>query len=131
MRAYTVAAAAVALNTEPKWLDNLLSHHEVPGVDRGRQGMRRALAPSSILVVAVAKILVNDLGIPIARAVALAARLCADDDGVHAPSPDVSLRVDRDAIARRLERRLAEAAELVVPPRRGRPRSAARSRHFD
>jgi hypothetical protein len=137
-RTYTPALVALALEVHPKWLDNVLSHHAVPGVAGGRQGRTRAIAPSAVLTLAVALLLMRDLGAPIARALQAAASLVAgrregDASQREAPSatasgvtemalgPELRLRLDLAAVERRLARRLVEASEGWGPRRRGRP----------
>ena len=121
MRAYTVGVAALALESDPKWLDNLLSHHHVPGVPRKRQGIQRQIPPDSLLVIAVAQSLIEALSIPIARALELAIEL-VESQGT-AEAPPATLRVDVRAIATRLHERLADAVEGAANLRRGRPRA--------
>ena len=120
MRAYTVTTAALALDVPYKWLDNLLSHHGVPGVVQRRQGVRRRLPPQSILIIAVARTLIDDLSIPTHRALQLAAELVAAPTSELAVSPRIALRLDKRTLAADLRARLDEAAEVTAVPRRGR-----------
>lgn len=120
MRGYTVATAALALRVKAKWLDNLLSHHDVPGVVRGRQGVSRRLPPHSILVIDVARHLIDDLSIPAHRGLELAAKLVAGSTPELDVSPRISLRLDTRSMAAELRARLDEAAEIAAVPRRGR-----------
>ena len=48
-RAYTVGTAALALDVPTKWLDNVLSHHSVPGVVQERQGVSRKVSLEGVL----------------------------------------------------------------------------------
>lgn len=121
MRAYTVAATAIALRVDQKWLDNLLSHHHVPGVPRGRQGVQRRIGPDALLRIGVTLRLARDLGIPIARALALATETCDGRRGEAHPAPHVALRIDLLALERELTDRLVDAAHMLAPIRRGRP----------
>ena len=123
MRAYTVAAAAVAIGANAKWVDNVLSHHAVPGVGRAARGVDRRLTPTAVLLLAITRLLVQELELPIARALVLAHEVARHraPSGDHSLSPTLSLRVDVAAVERELSHRLAHAVETSVRPRRGRP----------
>lgn len=123
-RSYDVAAAALALDVDTKWLDNVLSHHQVPGVARSRQGVNRAVTPEGLLHLAVARVLVEGARVPIAIAIRLAGVLLEGQAATTAEtrlSPAVTLRLDRTALRRELEARLLDAVERAPTPRRGRP----------
>lgn len=123
MRSYTIAVAALALEADVKWLDNLLSHHQVPGVARKRQGIQRKIPPDSLLLIAVARTLIAALHMPIGKALELAGQLIvAQDAGIEIPP--LTLRSDLRAIATRLHDRLADAVEGAGNLPRGRPRGA-------
>ena len=119
MRAYSLAVAAAALDVDRKWLDNVLTQHDLDGVQRERQGVSRSIAPRAIVTIAVAIVVSRAFGGPLGRALALASELI--ENGDHAPVPDLSLRVDVPAIERRLAARLVESVEAHPPARRGRP----------
>jgi hypothetical protein len=118
MRAYTVATVAVALNVSPKWIDNILTHHKVPGVSRARQGIARRLNPEAVTVLEIVLRLTRGLEMPIGRALLLATRPTASSYSTHG----VSLEIDLIAIRSHVEVRLAEAVEFAPVPVRGRPR---------
>ena len=124
MRAYTVDVAALALGVERKFLDNLLSHHDIADCIGGRQGVRRRLARDGVVRLAIVVVLARQLGVPLARAVTLASRLHAD----RAVEPAEALRiaVDLPTLERRVEARLALAVESAREPRRGRPPAGSR-----
>lgn len=123
MRAYTIAVAALALDADAKWLDNLLSHHHVPGVARKKQGIQRKIPPNSLLIIAVARTLISSLQIPIAKALELAGSMIhAQDAAIEIPP--VSLRCDLRGISSRLNDRLADAVEGAGNLPRGRPRAS-------
>ena len=126
MRAFDVNAAAIALDVTPKWLDNLLSHHDIPGVIGGRQGVRRRLQPRSILLIAIAARLVHELGSPMHRALHAAGHLVAD--GRFTGDLGFELRLDVAGLSREIEARLSEAAEVATLRRRGRPPVVSGSR---
>jgi hypothetical protein len=123
-RSYDVAAAALALDVEPKWVDNVLSHHDVPGIARSRQGVSRAITPAGLLHLAVARALAEGVRVPIGTAIELATVLLAGQAGSVAETPvapTLTLRLDRAAMASALEHRLLDAVELAPARRRGRP----------
>lgn len=127
MRAYTVDAAAFALDVSLKWLDNILSHHDVPGIAHGRQGIQRRIPVDSLLVIALARTVHQQLGTPLRRALQLAELVINAADGdIVVGSADtlpgqVRLSVDVTAMRNALESRLREGVEFGAAPRRGRP----------
>ena len=123
MPAYTVAATAVTLGMPLKWVDNVLSHHRIPGVSRARQGISRRLAPQAILTLDVALRISRALGIPTSRALDLSARLLrqpADTVTVEA-GQGISISIAVKEVRDDLLERLAHAVEVAPSPRRGRP----------
>lgn len=123
LRAYTIAVAALALDADIKWLDNLLSHHPVRGVVRKRQGIQRQIPPDSLLLIAVARALIEALSLPIGKALEVADRLI-DSPESGAELPLLIVRADVRAIAARLHERLADAVEGAANRPRGRPPGA-------
>lgn len=119
-RAYTVGTVALALDVPPKWLDNILSHHRVPGVVQERQGVARKVTSDGLLHLAVAIRLIQDLGIPAGNALQLAGAL-AETGGTHRTPSDLNLSLDVTRLRGELETRLAQAVEIAPVPRRGRP----------
>ncbi len=121
MRSYTVAAAALSLGMSPKWLDNALSHHQVDGVVRVRQGVSRRLSQRSLLTLYLAVTLVTDLGTPLKKALQLAKSLSESDGpgGVVLPH-GLRLTIDIDDARRQLAADLAKAVEAAPVPKRGR-----------
>lgn len=123
MRGYDIRAAALALKVAPKWMDNLLSHHSVPGVVQSRQGVRRLIPPHSLRVIAVAMELMEALRLPLPAALNLAVRV--RHAGGQVPlAGRVTLSLDLAALDRALDRELALAVEASPSPRRGRPPAA-------
>ena len=119
-RAYTIATAALTLEMPTKWLDNTLSHIQVAGVQQERQGVARRITIDGLLVLAVATMLINELGIPLASAIELSEKLATS--GGRYTSPDgVSLQVDLEKLRAGLIERLENAVEIAPIPRRGRP----------
>jgi hypothetical protein len=123
LRLYDVAIAALAINAPRKWVDNLLSHHDVPDVVIARRGIARRIPHSALLHLALARDLHVELGMSVRDAVRLAAALLAGgDDAVH-ESGHLRVTFDRSGLERALRARLSEALESAPTPRRGRPRT--------
>ena len=119
-RAYTIATAALTLGTSVKWLDNLLSHNRVSGIVRERQGVARRLTVESLVGLALAVLLVRELGLPTAKAIALAENL-AKTEGRYIASRGFMLTVDLSSFRADLLERLESAVEMAPVPKRGRP----------
>lgn len=120
MRAYTVTTAAVTLQVSPKWLDNVLSHHAVPGVASARQGVARRLTQQAILNLDIAIRLYGVLSVPIARALELSRQLLHASSGFEV-GQGITLTMALDSLAADVTERLAYAVEIAPTPRRGRP----------
>ena len=132
MRSYSVAAVALALDVQVKWLDNLLSQNRVAGVTQSRQGVARRVSPGALYVIATVRDLNTELQVPVATALRLAHRIWTEASATG-QSESGALRVgnfiielDRDALRRRVEAGLATALEMTPRPRRGRPPRAPR-----
>ena len=119
-RAYTIATAALALGTSVKWLDNVLSHNRVSGVAQERQGISRRLTVEGLLVLALAVLLIQELGLPTPRAIVLAEDL-AKNEGRYMAQQGLNLALDLPSFRIRLLERLENAVEIVPVPKRGRP----------
>jgi hypothetical protein len=130
VRAYTVAATAVALGESEKWVDNVLSHHRVPGVLHGRQGIVRRVTPLALLTLEIAARLGRALRIPMARALDLANSLITAKGREIPLSPAVAIQIKADlaAITADLEVRLEHAVEMSPTPKRGRPRQKEKNK---
>lgn len=123
-RNYHVDIAAFAANVDRKWIDNLLSHFNIPGVESAKRGVARRLSLDAIRTVVLVRALSVETGLSVDRALAAAARLLAAADGrTGGESSWITLRIDRVAFEAEVDRRLAAAVEAVVPRRRGRPPS--------
>ena len=124
MRSYSSVAVAVALGVPSKWLDNLLSHHRLPGVDRGRQGIVRRISDTGLLAIEVVRLLVADLTVSIGRAAELTRIALESRDGgqsiLTTPS-GAALVLPLVEIERRLRAQIVEAVEMVAERPRGRP----------
>lgn len=123
MRAYTVAATAVTLGVPKKWIDNVLSHHQVDGVVQTRQGIVRRVTPAGLLTLEIALHLHRTMEIPIKTALGFAAQLknSGGREVALSENPPLMLRVDVDGLTRSLGTRLNRALEITPTPRRGRP----------
>jgi hypothetical protein len=119
-RAYTIATAALTLGTSVKWLDNVLSHNRVSGIVRERQGVARRLTVESLVGLALAVLLVRELGLPTAKAIALAENL-AKTEGRYIASRWLMLTLDLSSFRADLLERLENAVEMAPVPNRGRP----------
>lgn len=124
-RAYTVAAVAVTLRVSPKWLDNVLSHHRVPGVIQGKQGIARRLTPHAVVVLELARRISRAVGSPIGSALMLAGQLQPGPPAVATLDLQggVKLSIDLEAVTTSVSSRMAEAVEVTPVRRRGRPKA--------
>jgi hypothetical protein len=106
-----------------KWVDNVLSHHRIPGVVQRRQGISRRLAPQAVLALDIALRLSKTLGVPTSRALELSSRLLSQpaDRETLDLGQGVSISIATDEIRSELLDRLAHAVEVAPSPRRGRP----------
>jgi hypothetical protein len=122
-RAYTVAAVAVTLGVSNKWLDNVLSHHRIPGVVQGTQGVSRRLTPQAIVLLELAVRITNAVGSSIGKALSLAGAAVQQGPGIVTLELGGSLQLsmDLDAVTGHVYSRMAEAVELTPVRRRGRP----------
>lgn len=123
MRAYTVAATAVTLGVPKKWVDNVLSHHQVDGVIQERQGVVRRVTPIGLLNLEIALRLNRAMAIPVKTALGLAARLVKAEGGEVTLEGDQGVRLwmDVQSLSKALRSRLDRALEITPTPRRGRP----------
>ena len=119
-RAYTVATAALALGLPIKRVDNILSHYSLPGIQQERQGVARRLSIDGLLLLALTALLIQDLGVPTQRAIALAEEL-ARQNGSHTSPQGLRLQLDLAAFHAFLLERLENAVEIAPVPKRGRP----------
>jgi hypothetical protein len=123
-REYHVDIARFAANADSKWVDNLLSHFDVPGVDGARQGLARRLTRIGIQHIALIRALTRDVGLSTASAVSLSVRLLAPGSAGTTITPGVEIRFDRTAFEQTVDAAISEAVESIAPARRGRPRKS-------
>jgi hypothetical protein len=119
-RAYTVATAALALGVSIKWVDNILSHNKVAGIQQHRQGVARRLSIEGLLILALTALLVHELGIPTKMAIIIAERIVRNA-GRYDAEQGLSITLDLTAFQAGLLERLENAVEIAPIPRRGRP----------
>ena len=119
-RAYTVATAALALELPVKWLDNVLSHHTVPGVRQHKQGVSRHLSVEGLLILGLGAFLIRELGVPTPRAISMA-DMIIKSKGRYTVKEALTLQLDVAAFQAELLERLDSAVEIAPVPRRGRP----------
>lgn len=121
MRTYHVDIARHAADAERKWIDNLLSQFDIPGVERTRRGSARRITPNGIYHIALARYIVLELRTTVRAAVSLAESL------MRAPGAEIelfqgfSIRFDRHAFQAAIDARISDAVEAIVPAKRGRP----------
>jgi len=119
-RAYTVVTAALALGVPTKWIDNVLSHNRVLGIRQEKQGIARRLSVEGLLVLALAALLIRELGLSTAKAVIVAERL-VKSSGRSRAGEGLRIEIDLAAFQASLLERLESAVEIAPIPRRGRP----------
>jgi hypothetical protein len=122
-RVYHVDIARHASGAEARWVENLLTRFALPGVESPGKGTSRRISNVGIYHVALVSRLVRGMGIPLEPASTLASRLlAAPTDEPIVVFSDLELRFDRAGFVASVDALIAEAAELTLPRRRGRPR---------
>jgi hypothetical protein len=120
VRAYNVATAALAVKVPAKWVDNILSHHTVPGVLQQRQGISRRLSIEGLLVLALTAFLTQELGVPVPKAIEIAKELASNGGRYQSPR-GFTVLLDLATFRAGLLQRLESAVEIAPAPPRGRP----------
>jgi hypothetical protein len=129
-RSYTVRSVALALSTSGKWIDNLLSRHALPGVERGRQGVERRVSDDGLLAIEFTRMLNLELGVSMERAAEIAREAMSSRNPggmTFATSSGLSLHFPVADIERRLRERMMDALEAAAHRRRGRPPRSTRT----
>jgi hypothetical protein len=125
-RDYHVDIARHAADADSKWVDNLLSHFDIPGVAGGRQGVARRVTAHGVYQVVLIRRLTLLFGMKTAKAVSMAGQLLHDGEQSSLDSDyGIELRLDRRVFERAIDGAITEAVESVTPARRGRPRTRA------
>lgn len=123
-RSYDVRVVALTIDSPAKWVDNLLSHHDLPGCSGGKQGVARRITDTGLTAIAIVRLLSGDLGIPVSSAVAL-----VRDAGIGSTGSDTSslrtasgVRIELPpGFAGTLRDRLLDALQAAPRRPRGRP----------
>ena len=121
MRLYSIAVTSLAVGAPIKWTDNLISQHQIPDVRSMSRGVSRGVSWKGVVRIALIRDLHRQLGCGVREAVALADTLLRSADGTLVAGERLTLVVDRLALERDVQRRLADALESAPTPRRGRP----------
>jgi phospholipid N-methyltransferase len=127
-RSYNVRLVALTLECDPKWVDNLLSHHPLPGVYQSRQGVERRVSDEGLVAIEATRMLACELGLPLAKAVAItseAMRRRAEIETGVVTTSGIALSLPFASLESRIRARLLEAIEALGRVQRGRPRSRA------
>jgi hypothetical protein len=128
-RFYHIDIARFTANADQKWVDNLLSHHDVPGVEGAKQGLARRISAMGVYHIALIRSLTRDAGISTASAVSLSVRLLTPGVSSISIVAGLEFRFDRDAFERQVDGTISEAVESIAPARRGRPPKNATASH--
>jgi hypothetical protein len=122
---YHVDIAGFVAGADRKWIDNLLSHFQLPGIEQGRRGSARRVTQTGLYHIALVRSIAQELGAPLKVSVAMAMALMRAHSSELPIFDALTLRLDRDRFQRAVDARVAEAVEAIVPARRGRPPTAA------
>jgi hypothetical protein len=122
-RSYHIDIAAFAADADRKWVDNLLSHFHVVGVEGGRQGVSRGVSAGAVYQVVLVRRLTRGMGLSADTAVRFANQLLATDGSSLPIDDSIMLTLDRQRFEADVAERIADAVEAIVPARRGRPPS--------
>ncbi|HTE45914.1 MAG TPA: hypothetical protein VK636_11760 [Gemmatimonadaceae bacterium] len=119
-RSYHIDIAQDVVDADKKWVDNLLSHFHISGVESARRGVPRRISTDGIYRIALIRQLTQQLGLGAAASVSLAGHLLESPEGQLSFPFGLDLRLDR-AFQIDIDRRIDSAVESVTPVRRGRP----------
>jgi hypothetical protein len=103
-----------------KWVDNILSHHQLIGIRQERQGIARRLSIEGLTALALTALLTHELGLPTGRSV-LVAQAVINAGGRYIGGQGLSINIDLAEFQAGLLERLETAVEVAPVPRRGRP----------
>jgi len=123
-RLYHVDIARHVASADHKWVDNLLSHFDIPGVEGGRQGSARRISADGIAYIALVRLLNRELGLSVANAVRVADKLLGAKRAELSIGSSLALRLDLTAFHSTVDRAIADGVESITPVRRGRPRKS-------
>jgi hypothetical protein len=116
------------LGVPAKWLDNLLSRHALPGVERGGQGVERRITDQGLLAAEVSRVLNLELGVSMDRAASIAREMvpASGSQATFSTPSGISLRFNVADIESRLRLRMSEVLESTSRVPRGRPPRSGR-----
>lgn len=123
-RFYTARITALILDVQPKWLDNLLSRHDLPGIARSRQGVERRISDQGLLAIELCRVLNLELGVSLQRAAEIAGASLQTPGDVelrYSTPSGLTISLPIAATRARLRDRTMHAIEMVGLARRGRP----------
>jgi len=123
-RLYHVDIARHAAVADQKWVDNLLSHYEIPGVEGGRQGSARRISANGIHQIALVRLLTQALDLSVRRAVHLAQLLIVANSAPVGLDSGLEIRLDLERFRLNVQALIADGVESVTPARRGRPKKS-------
>jgi hypothetical protein len=126
-RSYSTRLIALTTGADYRWLDNLLSRHDLPGVSRTERGVERRISDDGVLTIELVRILNIELGVSVAAAVGISRVIQGPPAkrGEYRTVSGLVLTLPLDDIRQRLRARLAEATEFIANVPRGRPRLSA------
>lgn len=120
---------ALTLGVPLKWVDNLLSHHSVPGVSQSRQGVERRITDQGLLAIEAIRLLTLELGVPLSRAAEIARSAVmsrAEARMQFVGESGIAIVFPIAETERRLRAKVLEAVDGVASIARGRPRRESR-----
>jgi hypothetical protein len=120
MPSFHIDLATRVADVDHKWVDNLLTRFPIPGVEHADRGTARRVSLNGVRLIALVSRLNRQLGLSVGSAVGLAQRVLASEGEVDL-GPGIELRLDLRTFIADIDARVAEAAEVLVPVRRGRP----------
>jgi len=121
LRLYSVAVTSLAVQAPLKWTDNLLSHHDLQGVQGKTRGVARGVSWKALVHIALVRELHVRLGCAVRDAVSFASSILESPASALEAGPHLMISFDRARFEHDLHRRLSEALEIAPRPRRGRP----------
>lgn len=128
MPLYNTSTTAAAIGVSAKWVDNLLSHNKIDGVQSERQGVARRLAFPAVAAIALAHEIFVSSNVPVTTALRIATELLDSPTSSARLSPSAVITFDAGAFRAALLERLAQAVEAAPRPTRGRPRKTSPTR---
>jgi hypothetical protein len=122
LRSLSTGAAAVVLGVNRKVLDNILTKEANYLLSSSGRGRDRRIGFPALQHIAVAMVLVRDLGVSVNHSLRLAEQILRhSDDGTIALGSLTTVHFDLVQLNRTLEAAVADTLEEFVAPRRGRP----------